>query len=307
MIRQCTLRMDRLADFDLRPPAAQILSGWKARNRRPRTSRCKAVGWGRTELLSGGKWLLLQIEQQDVAKKLPKEGALLGYQFQVSSAGNYEVWSRIGWEGIRSPFDWRIDQGPWHSVKPDYPTTDHVELAFWCPLGWMKLGADRPGGRQAHAGVSRLGVVQEGKWQRRCAGDHVCLRRDVPHARSLPAQRQAQARRGLAGREATSRRPGRSSSSPTAARTRRRSGWSFRLAGLWQVGRFDEQEVVDRTGPTHALPDAGQVFWMGTNVPSNKFKDRPELPFCHRLIYRTRVEVPAELGRPRRSSSASRR
>ena len=39
---------------------------------------------------------LLQMEQQDVAKKLPKEGARLGYQFQVSAAGNYEVWSRIG-------------------------------------------------------------------------------------------------------------------------------------------------------------------------------------------------------------------
>jgi hypothetical protein len=100
----------------------------------------KAVGAGRNELLSGGKWLLLQIEQQDVPKKLPKEGARLGYQFPVSTAGNYEVWSRIGWEGIRSPFDWRIDQGPWRSIKPDYPTTDHVELAFWCPLGWMKLG-----------------------------------------------------------------------------------------------------------------------------------------------------------------------
>ena len=98
------------------------------------------MGWGRAELLSGGKWLLLQMEQQDVAKKLPNQGALLGYQFQVASAGNYEVWSRIGWEGIRSPFDWRVDQGPWHSVKPDYPTTDHVELAYWCPLGWMKLG-----------------------------------------------------------------------------------------------------------------------------------------------------------------------
>ena len=35
---------------------------------------------------------------------------------------------------------------------------------------------------------------------------------------------------------------------------------------------------------------------MGTGVPSNKFKDRPELPFCHRLIYRTRIDVPAELG-----------
>ena len=34
---------------------------------------------------------------------------------------------------------------------------------------------------------------------------------------------------------------------------------------------------------------------MGTNVPNNKFKDRPELPFCHRLIYRTRIDVPAEL------------
>jgi hypothetical protein len=100
----------------------------------------KAEGWGRTELLSGGKWLFLQIDQEDLAKKLPKEGARLGYDFQVSSGGNYEVWSRIGWEGIRAPFDWRIDQGPWGSVKPDYPTTDHVDLATWCPLGWMKLG-----------------------------------------------------------------------------------------------------------------------------------------------------------------------
>ena len=158
----------------------------------------KAVGLGRTELLSGGKWLLLQIEQQDVAKKLPKEGARLGYQFQVATAGKYEVWSRIGWEGIRSPFDWRIDQGPWHTVKPDYPTTDHVELAFWCPLGWMKLGeTDLAAGKHTlEFRVSAWSKQENGKDVAQgimFACDATCL-----IARSLPTQRQAPARRGLA-------------------------------------------------------------------------------------------------------------
>ncbi len=253
----------------------------------------KAVGWGRTELLSGGKWLLLQIEQQDVAKKLPKEGARLGYEFQVATAGKYEAWSRIGWEGIRSPFDWRIDQGPWHTVKPDYPTTEHVELAFWCPLGWMKLGeTDLPAGKHTlEFRVSAWTKQENGKDVAQgimFACDATCLMRGPfrPNGKHRPDEDWQDSSDKQAARQVF-----KFADSPADAAERR----ELPLGGLWQVGRFDEQEVVDRTGPTHALPDAGQVFWMGTNVPNNKFKDRPELPFCHRLIYRTRVEVPAAL------------
>lgn len=41
------------------------------------------------------------------------------------------------------------------------------------------------------------------------------------------------------------------------------------LAGLWQVCRDDEQEVIDRTGPTKVLPDAATARWMAIGVPGN--------------------------------------
>ncbi len=100
----------------------------------------KVEAFGRTELLAGGKWLRLQVDQQDVAKILPKEGALLGYQFPTSVGGNYEVWARIGYEGVRSPFEWRIDQGPWQPIKPSDPGIDLTDLATWSPVAWLKLG-----------------------------------------------------------------------------------------------------------------------------------------------------------------------
>ncbi len=290
MIRQCTFAWTVLL---ISISAARGADSVWLEGEEPTTKNVevKAVGWGRTDLLSGGKWLLLQIEQQDVAKKLPKEGALFGYQFQVASAGNYEVWSRIGWEGIRSPFDWRIDQGPWHSIKPDYPTTDHVELAFWCPLGWMKLGAtDLAAGK--HTLEYRVSAWSKKENDKEVAQgimfacDATCLTRGPfrPNGKHRPDEDW---------QTASDRQAARQVFKAGSARAGAGERLELPLAGLWQVGRFDEQEVVDRTGPTHALPGAGQIFWMGTNVPNNKFKDRPELPFCHRLIYRTRVEVPA--------------
>jgi hypothetical protein len=67
------------------------------------------------------------------------------------------------------------------------------------------------------------------------------------------------------------------------------------LAGTWQVCRYDEQEVVDRTGPTTTLPDAASARWMSIAVPGNKFEVKPELRLCHRMVYRTRVRLPEEL------------
>ena len=83
----------------------------------------------------------------------------------------------------------------------------------------------------------------------------------------------------------------------SAARRESRPGERIEtpLAGLWQVCRYDEQEVVDRAGPTKALPDAAAAYWMSIPVPGNKFEVKPELRFCHRFVYRTRVNVPAGL------------
>ena len=37
------------------------------------------------------------------------------------------------------------------------------------------------------------------------------------------------------------------------------------------------------------------AYWMSIPVPGNKFEVKPELRFCHRFVYRTRVNVPAAL------------
>ncbi|MCX7935499.1 MAG: hypothetical protein N3A66_09620, partial [Planctomycetota bacterium] len=61
------------------------------------------------------------------------------------------------------------------------------------------------------------------------------------------------------------------------------------------VCRYDEQQVVDRDGPTKTLPNLAEMYWLAIPVPSDKFTARPDLIFCHRLVYRARVEVPAAL------------
>ena len=55
---------------------------------------------------------------------------------------SHDVWARIGYEFVRSPFDWRIDGGEWKPVSPEELTTDLMELSFWTEVAWLKLGQD---------------------------------------------------------------------------------------------------------------------------------------------------------------------
>ena len=75
------------------------------------TVQFQVGGWGHVEYLSGGKWLFANIEAKDVEAKIPADGALLSYDFEVKTAGDYEVWARVGHEFVRSPFSWRLDKG----------------------------------------------------------------------------------------------------------------------------------------------------------------------------------------------------
>ena len=147
-------------------------------------------------------------------------------------------------------------------------------------------GFPAPGGRPAHA------ADPPGEDRRE---DPLLLRRPVHLPRPFPAQRQVPAGRRLADRRGQARRRPRSSSSIRRQSTAPGERIELPLGGLWQVCRFDEQEVVDRTGPTKTLPDAAAAYWMSIPVPGNKFEVKPELRFCHRIVYRTRVDVPAAL------------
>ena len=68
------------------------------------------------------------------------------------------------------------------------------------------------------------------------------------------------------------------------------------LSGVWQIARDDEQVIEDRAGPVRKLPeDHERLFWKSVKVPGNRDTERPDLLYCHRYIYRTKIDVPAGL------------
>lgn len=250
----------------------------------------KSAGWGNKQYLSEEAWLHLAVDK-DIEKTIPPGGVLIAYQFEAPKAGRYEVWNRIGFEHVRAPFSWRIDNGAWTDVPPTQLTTDLMEIAFWCEVAWVKMGeAELAPGR--HTLEIRVGVPyrQEGdkKVPQRVlyASDAICLYAGQfrPNGRLKPGQvdeeeidRQAAAQVF----EVNKAEPSARSETP--------------LGGIWQIARFDEMEIEDRTGPIKALPAAGDLFWKGIRVPGDRDALRPEWSFCHRYLYRTRVRVPAEL------------
>ncbi len=246
-------------------------------------------GWGNTQFLSEASWLHVSIEEGQVGEKVPEGGGLLTYEFTPPAAGTYEVWNRIGFEFVRSVFDWRVDRGEWRRVSPDDLTSDLMEIAEWCEVAWLKLGeVDLTAGQ--HTLEVRLPVTTreengEQKTNRILyASDAICLSKGAfrPNGKSRPdADWQTAADRAAADHVFQVR------ADPGPART------ATSLAGDWQVCRYDEQEIVDRAGPTTTLPDAAQAYWTAIPVPSNKFESRPELRLCHRVVYRARVDVPA--------------
>ena len=264
MIRQCVFAWTVLLISHFGP----LRPGFRLAGRRePTTKKCRGQGRG---LRTHGAACRREVAQaasgqQDMAKKLPKEGALLGYQFQVSAAGNYEVWSRIGMRASVRRSNGESTRAPGGRSSRMIRGIDHGTWRTWVPLAWLKLGRDRPCGGQARASSS---ASRRGRRWRTASG---CRR-----ASSLPATRSA-CREGpfrpngkfrpgkdwqnekdkQAARQVFESRPGAGAGSSTAERI------ETPLGGLWQVARFDEQEVVDRTDrPTR--PDAGQFFWMGT-------------------------------------------
>ena len=128
-------------------PAFIWLEGEAART----TFKANIAGWGRPQFLSASNWLHVSVEEDKVEKAVPDDGILLEYPFTAPKTGRYEVWNRIGFEFVRSPFDWRIDDGAWQTASPDELTTDLMELATWCEVAWLKLGDAGSDRRRASA------------------------------------------------------------------------------------------------------------------------------------------------------------
>jgi beta-galactosidase len=250
----------------------------------------KVGGWGNKHYLSGESWLFAAIDGKD-AEALPAEGLTLRFPFELRSAGDHEVWARVGYEFVRSPFRWRIDAGSWGEDGPEHLTTDLMDLAEWTEVAWVKLGTARlaPDRHTLHIHFARRVLPGKKQPERILAGlDCFCISKDPfrPNGPHKPRESWQQAGDREAARQTFA--------VPAEAATRPRTVLS--LKGFWQIARWDEQEIKDRAEPVRELP-AGhdRLFWKGVRVPGNRDTARPDLLYCHRFLYRTRLHVPAGL------------
>ena len=245
------------------------------------------TGWGNTQFLSGEKWLHCSIEAGKVDKQAPDDGVLVKYDFRAPKEATYQLWSRIGFEFARSPFDWRIDAGEWKRVGPDELTTDLMDIAFWCEVAWLQLG-DVPLKAGSHTLEFRLPKIKNAKGESQrilFACDAICLTagKFAPHAKFKPDDD------GRDDRDRQATKHVFPLPEPKAAGARA----SVSLAGLWEICRHDEQLPGPVAEPIRELP--ATPHWHAIAVPGDKNVLRPDLLFAHRLWYRTRVAVPASL------------
>jgi len=241
-------------------------------------------GWGRKEFLSQETWLHVSLDPKKVESELPAEGGLITYTLAVPADGKYEVWNRVGFEFVRSPFDWRIDGGDWTRAAPDTLTWDCMELAYWCEVAWLKLGEAQLA-KGAHKLEIRLPKTldKKGKTARILyASDALCLSRGAfsPNSKFKPGQEDHDGAYAEAAKKVFAL--------PEPASPEART--STPLDGLWEICRHDENAPRDVATPINELPST--PHWKAIAVPGDKNKLRPDLEFAHRLWYRTRFRVP---------------
>jgi len=219
-------------------------------------------------------------------EKLPTEGLLLRYDFDVPVAGTYRLWTRIGMEWVRADMDWRIDDRPWRTFAHTELTTNLMQVSVWNELAWGDCGTVKID-RGAHALNIRFrtpnrdkilfaldcfaftdpGFIPEGRLKPGETYDAEADRTAAKHVYRFPEERTA---RG------------------SGVRT------ELPLHGPWQLARYDDLNMDDGPlEPVKALPQDYPFRWMGVSVPGDVWKQRPELYFGHRLVYRTRIDVPA--------------
>lgn len=246
----------------------------------------KVAGWGKLQYLSGAKWLIASIEGKDAAA-LPADGVRLDFSFDVKTGGPQEVWARVGYEFVRAPFRWRIDEGAWARNGPEDLTTDLMEIAEWVEVAWVKLGTANlaPGKHTLQIHYERR--ILKGKAQ----PERILTALDCFCISSEPFRPNGRHRPGDDGRTDADR-----AAAAHAFRVPEKAAprTVVSLQGAWEIARWDEQDIQDRSEPVKALPPQhGKLFWKSVQVPGNRDKARPDMLYAHRFLYRTRIEVPA--------------
>ncbi len=251
--------------------------------------------WGNPQIMSEGKVLDVSISEKENARRLGRDGAVFSYDFNVDSKCRYQVWGRIGYEWVRTDFDWSIDGGEWKTLKASEPTCDLVPVSTWKELAWVKFGEAELGPGE-HALKIRLMPLTVYEYPEEKAVrtlnmfDCFCISKEnfVPNGKFRPDENYLTDKDKKAAENVFTLK--------AAARPGERS--SVDLGGLWQIARWDEQNVKEdtRLKGTEALPEnLDSLIWYGITVPGEKDKERPDFQMCHRFIVRTKVVIPETL------------
>lgn len=249
-------------------------------------------GWGNDKLLSESKALNISIAANEAEKRLPGDGAVFGYEFEVKWAGKFEIWARIGYEWMRSDFDWRTDGGEWRALLATQPTRDLMSIQPRNEISWIKLGdSEFQAGKHKIEFRHKASQGKDGKNQAilHCL-DCICIFKGTffPNGPFKPDEEYRTADDKSAAEKVFDLK---NSGKPEA-----RS--ELALSGLWQFARWDEHEVREQDRlkmPESFQSDISKFAWYGISVPGDRNKLRPEFAFSHRFIYRTKVNIPAEL------------
>lgn len=255
----------------------------------------KAAEGGKEGILSGGKWLASE------EPKWAEKGFTATYEMQVPKDGEYNLWLRVGFEWCRPLVSFSFDDGPWTSVgigeplagkdkapKVDYTrlSTNVKELGLWCEAAWWNVGAAtlKTGKRKLSLrfqqaedervliNVDVVALVQ-GKWE--------------PEGRLKPGEEY--------GGEDDLKAAAQVYELPKPEKQAGRS--AVELTGLWQVARYDDPDMDKGTYEPVAKipsPEEYRLHWLGIQVPLSLWQHK-ETTFAHRAIYRTKVNIPAEL------------
>jgi beta-galactosidase len=252
------------------------------------------AGWGSTEFISEGKLLSISIPADQAADRLGPDGAVFAYEFNVENPGEYALWARIGMEWVRSPFDWKLDAGPWTLLPHLEPTIDVVPLQRWNELAWIQLGKARlDKGKHTLSFRHKPYTVKDNKGNEKPGRilhmlDALCIYQGEfrPNGHRKPGA-DYKSEKDTKAAETVFELNDDGSHRPAVV-----------LDGLWETARWDERIYDPATrlqGPTE-LPDLSRLYWFGIDVPhGNRNSQIPEHSFSHRFLLRTRVKVPADM------------
>ncbi len=215
----------------------------------------------------------------------PEEELLLLYKMKVPADGEYDVWFRAAFDYARTPFDWRIDEAEeWQKVAADLPSVNVMgrgTCLSWIHAGEVNLSKGKHSleiryENLGRTGRSRFGMdcfaLVQGAW--------------VPEGMLKPGEVYTDPNTVEAAKKVYSFE---------STKTRPEIRQKLLLSGLWEVARYDDPDMdVDTFEAVKKLPSDDELVWRGVEVPSDLFTQRPDLTLAHRVLYRTKVRIPAD-------------